>query len=80
MMDLFLFSFRRSPFDVHKFEKFLTEQMPQNVFRAKASYGFNDSDATYFNSALRLRCGTWFQSTQNQLVFIGLGYYPINSS
>ena len=48
------------PFDVHKFEVFLNETMPENVFRAKGILWFSDSElTTYFStkrSSLSTRC------------------------
>jgi len=53
--------------------RFLTEQMPQNVFRAKASYGFNDGDLRHIFQLSGPRYdldANVVQSTQkNQLVF-----------
>ncbi|MBD2253445.1 CobW family GTP-binding protein [Nostoc parmelioides] len=63
------------PFDIHKFENFLTEQMPQNVFRAKGILWFSDSELRHIFqlSGLRynLHADEWHSLPKNQLVFIG---------
>ncbi|ODH00898.1 cobalamin biosynthesis protein CobW [Nostoc sp. KVJ20] len=63
------------PFDVHKFENFLTEKMPQNVFRAKGILWFSDSDLRHIFqlSGLRysLHADEWQTPPKNQAVFIG---------
>ncbi|HIK05257.1 MAG TPA: GTP-binding protein [Trichormus sp. M33_DOE_039] len=64
-----------SPFDVHKFENFLTEEMPENVFRAKGILWFSDSELRHIFqlSGLRynLQADEWRSSPRNQIVFIG---------
>jgi G3E family GTPase len=70
------FSFQSDrPFEVHKFEKFLTEQMPQNIFRAKGILWFSDSDLRHIfqlsGPRYDLDAEQWFSPPKNQLVFIG---------
>ena len=63
------------PFDVHKFENFLTEEMPENVFRAKGILWFSDSDLRHIfqlsGPRYNLNADEWYTSPKNQLVFIG---------
>ena len=63
------------PFDVHKFENFLTEEMPENVFRAKGILWFSDSELRHIFqlSGLRytLHADEWYTSPKNQVVFVG---------
>ncbi len=63
------------PFDVHKFENFLTEEMPPDVFRAKGILWFSDSELRHIFqlSGLRysLHADEWQTPPQNQAVFIG---------
>ncbi|AHJ29607.1 GTP-binding protein [Nodularia spumigena CS-584] len=63
------------PFDVHKFEAFLTEQMPAGVFRAKGILWFNDSDLRHIfqlsGQRYNLHADDWYSQPKNQLVFIG---------
>ncbi|PIG91731.1 GTP-binding protein [Gloeocapsopsis sp. IPPAS B-1203] len=63
------------PFNVHKFEQFLTQQMPQNVFRAKGILWFSDSDLRHIfqlsGARYDLNAEQWSSSPKNQLVFIG---------
>lgn len=63
------------PFNLDKFEPFLTEKMPINVFRAKGILWFQQSDLKHIFqlSGLRydLQAVEWDTSPQNQLVFIG---------
>ncbi|MUL37765.1 CobW family GTP-binding protein [Gloeocapsopsis dulcis] len=63
------------PFNVHKFEQFLTQQMPQNIFRAKGILWFSDSDLRHIfqlsGSRYDLNAEQWLSSPKNQLVFIG---------
>jgi G3E family GTPase len=70
------FSFQSErPFYVHKFEKFLIEQMPQNVFRAKGILWFSDIDLRHIfqlsGPRYNLDTDEWFNPPKNQLVFIG---------
>ncbi|MDB9373422.1 CobW family GTP-binding protein [Nodularia sphaerocarpa] len=63
------------PFDVHKFEAFLTEKMPAGVFRAKGILWFNDSDLRHIfqlsGPRYNLHADDWCSQPKNQLVFIG---------
>lgn len=63
------------PFDAYKFEEFLTEKMPQEVFRAKGILWFSDSELRHIFqlSGLRynLKADEWRTLPKNQLVFIG---------
>ncbi|KYC43033.1 cobalamin biosynthesis protein CobW [Scytonema hofmannii PCC 7110] len=63
------------PFDVHKFESFLTEELPQEVFRAKGILWFSDSELRHIfqMSGLRynLHADGWLTPPKNQVVFIG---------
>lgn len=73
------------PFDVHKFEGFLSEQMPPGVFRAKGILWFNDSDLRHIfqlsGPRYSLHADNWCCPPKNQLVFIGRNLKPseINS-
>ncbi|MBD2418329.1 GTP-binding protein [Anabaena cylindrica FACHB-243] len=63
------------PFDVNKFEDFLTEEMPQDVFRAKGILWFSDSDLRHIfqlsGPRYNLHADEWSTSPKNQVVFIG---------
>lgn len=63
------------PFDVHKFEKFLNEEIPQDVFRAKGILWFSDSNLRHIfqlsGPRYSLNGDEWLTSPKNQLVFIG---------
>ncbi|MFN7514173.1 CobW family GTP-binding protein [Microcystis sp.] len=63
------------PFNLDKFEPFLTEKMPINVFRAKGILWFQQSDLKHIFqlSGLRydLQAVEWDTFPKNQLVFIG---------
>jgi len=63
------------PFDVHKFETFLTEKMSQNVFRAKGILWFSDSDLRHIfqlsGPRYNLHADEWRNPPKNQVVFIG---------
>jgi G3E family GTPase len=63
------------PFDVKKFETFLQNQLPQEVFRAKGILWFTESDLrnVFQLSGPRfdLQGEEWRTSPKNQLVFIG---------
>ncbi len=63
------------PFNLDKFEPFLTQKMPINVFRAKGILWFQQSDLKHIFqlSGLRydLQAVEWDTSPNNQLVFIG---------
>ncbi|PMB27047.1 CobW family GTP-binding protein [Fischerella thermalis] len=63
------------PFDVHKFEKFLNEEIPQDVFRAKGILWFSDSNLRHIfqlsGPRYSLNGDEWLTPPKNQLVFIG---------
>ncbi|MEB3180791.1 MAG: GTP-binding protein [Nostocaceae cyanobacterium] len=63
------------PFDVHKVENFLTEQMPQDIFRAKGILWFKNSDLRHIfqlsGARYDLNADKWITSPKNQVVFIG---------
>jgi G3E family GTPase len=63
------------PFDVHKFESFLIEEMPKNVFRAKGILWFNDSPLRHIfqlsGPRYQLNADEWKTSPKNEVVFIG---------
>jgi len=69
-------SFRSDqPFDVYEFEHFITEQMPNEVFRAKGILWFSDSDLRHIfqlsGPRYDLKTENWTSKPNNQLVFIG---------
>jgi G3E family GTPase len=63
------------PFDIYKFENFLSEEMPQNVFRAKGILWFSDSDLRHIfqlsGPRYNLHADEWSTPPKNQVVFIG---------
>jgi G3E family GTPase len=63
------------PFDVNKFEHFLVEEMPSNVFRAKGILWFDDSPLRHIfqlsGPRYHLDADEWKTAPKNQLVFIG---------
>ncbi len=63
------------PFDVYKFEKFLTEEMPNKIFRGKGILWFKGSDLRHIfqlsGSRYDLKSDQWKNSPFTQLVFIG---------
>ena len=63
------------PFDVYKFEHFLNEQMPENVFRAKGILWFSDSELRHIfqlsGPRYQIDGEEWSTTPNNQLVFIG---------
>ncbi|MEG4228223.1 GTP-binding protein [Microcoleus sp. N9_B2] len=63
------------PFDVHKFQEFLTEKMPYDVFRAKGILWFKDSEMRHIfqlsGPRYELDAGEWRSIPKNQLVVIG---------
>ncbi len=63
------------PFEMEKFEHFLSEQMPNNVFRAKGILWFQESLARHIFqlSGLRydLQADDWTSQPKNELVLIG---------
>ncbi|MGB3190313.1 MAG: GTP-binding protein, partial [Limnoraphis sp.] len=64
-----------SPFDIDKFEKFLTEEMPVEVFRAKGILWFNNSEMRHIfqlsGPRYDIQLEEWLSSPLNQIVFIG---------
>lgn len=64
-----------SPFDLHKFESFLKNQLPQAVFRAKGILWFTDSGLRNIfqlsGSRFDLKGERWRSLPKNQLVLIG---------
>ena len=63
------------PFDFHKFESFLQEQLPQEVFRAKGILWFADSELRHIfqlsGPRFDMQAEQRRTSPNNQLVFIG---------
>lgn len=63
------------PFDVHKFENFLTEEMSEHVFRAKGLLWFSDSELRHIfqlsGPRYNLYADEWRTTPKSQLVFIG---------
>jgi G3E family GTPase len=63
------------PFDVYKFENFLTEEMSEDVFRAKGILWFSDSESRHIfqlsGPRYNLYADEWRTQPKNQLVFIG---------
>jgi G3E family GTPase len=63
------------PFYVEKFEQFLQEQLPQNVFRAKGILWFQESELRNIfqlsGPRFDLKGEEWRTPPRNQLVFIG---------
>ncbi len=63
------------PFDIEKFEYFLTEIMPKEVFRAKGILWFNVSELRHIfqlsGPRYELKDDDWPTKPENQLVFIG---------
>ncbi|PLZ97323.1 cobalamin biosynthesis protein CobW [Fischerella thermalis CCMEE 5268] len=63
------------PFDVQKFENFLNEEIPQDVFRAKGILWFSDSNLRHIfqlsGPRYSLNGDEWLTPPKNQLVFIG---------
>ncbi|HEY9767756.1 MAG TPA: GTP-binding protein [Coleofasciculaceae cyanobacterium] len=63
------------PFDVYKFQKFLTEQLPLEVFRAKGIIWFAGSELRHIfqlcGQRSDLKSDRWSTPPANQLVFIG---------
>ena len=69
------------PFDFTKFEHFLVQQLPENIFRAKGILWFADQPHRYIFQLSGKRCSlspdTQTRPTQNQLVFIGHKLNPL---
>jgi G3E family GTPase len=63
------------PFDLHEFENFLTEEMPENIFRAKGILWFSDINLRHIfqlsGPRYTLKADEWYTPPKNQLVFIG---------
>lgn len=63
------------PFDVHKFQEFITDRMPCDVFRAKGILWFKDSEKRHIfqlsGPRYELDAGEWHSSPKTQLVVIG---------
>lgn len=63
------------PFDVKKFERFLQEQLPQEVFRAKGILWFSQSEFRHIFQLSGPRFDIddteWYSPPKNQIVFIG---------
>ena len=63
------------PFDIHKFQEFLTEEMPLDVFRAKGILWFEDSPMRHIfqlsGARYELNAYEWLTPPKNQLVVIG---------
>ena len=63
------------PFDVFKFQKFLTEQLPKEVFRAKGIIWYGGSELRHIfqlsGQRYDLKSEPWSSPPTNQLVFIG---------
>lgn len=66
---------KNKPFDVKKFEYFLTEKMPVEVFRAKGILWFSDSEFRHIfqlsGPRYDIQADEWNIPPRNQLVFIG---------
>ncbi|ACK72226.1 cobalamin synthesis protein P47K [Gloeothece citriformis PCC 7424] len=63
------------PFDIVKFEKFIAEQMPEEVFRAKGILWLNGSELRHIfqlsGNRYDMKSDRWKTPPSNQLVFIG---------
>ncbi len=63
------------PFSIRKFQYFLDNQLPSNVFRAKGILWFNESDKRQIfhlsGKRFTLEDDQWKGTPKNQLVFIG---------
>ncbi len=63
------------PFDLDKFEIFLTEEMPTTVFRAKGILWFNQSENRHIfqlsGPRYDIKTENWLEAPKNQVVFIG---------
>ncbi|MBD2209460.1 GTP-binding protein [Nostoc linckia FACHB-104] len=63
------------PFDVQKFQTFLADKLPTNVFRAKGILWFSESELRHIfqlsGARYQLDADEWFSSPKNQLVVIG---------
>ncbi len=63
------------PFQVEKFERFLTQQLSNNIFRAKGILWFQESPARHIfqlsGPRYNLQDDDWTTQPKNELVFIG---------
>jgi len=63
------------PFEIEKFTYFLTEQLPNNVFRAKGILWFQESPSRHIfqlsGPRYDLHADDWTSQPKNELVFIG---------
>jgi G3E family GTPase len=63
------------PFDIKKFEFFLTEQLPNNVFRAKGILWFQESESRHIfqlsGPRYDLQADNWKTQPKNEIVLIG---------
>ncbi len=63
------------PFKIEQFEHFLTQQLPNNVFRAKGILWFQESPARHIfqlsGPRYELKDDDWTTHPKNELVFIG---------
>ena len=66
---------RERPFKVEKFEHFLSEKLPNNVFRAKGILWFQESPSRHIfqlsGPRYDLQVDDWTSQPKNELVFIG---------
>ncbi|MDB9524820.1 GTP-binding protein [Oscillatoria sp. CS-180] len=69
------------PFNLTKFEHFLTAQMPVDVFRAKGILWFEGEEQRHIFQLSGKRCSItpepWTAPPQNQLIFIGRQLNPL---
>ena len=63
------------PFSINKFQEFLTEKLPNDVFRAKGILWFTESDLRHLfqlsGKRFSLDADEWGKSPSNQIVLIG---------
>lgn len=63
------------PFEIEKFEHFLTQQLSNNIFRAKGILWFQESPARHIfqlsGPRYDLQADDWTSQPKNELVFIG---------
>jgi G3E family GTPase len=68
------------PFDIERFETFLQDQLPQEVFRAKGILWFRESNFRNIfqlsGPRFDLQAEDWRTAPKNQLVFIGRNLNP----
>lgn len=69
------------PFDLAKFEHFLMQQLPSNIFRAKGILWFKEQPKRYIFQLSGKRCSLSPDSqqrpTENQLIIIGRQLDPL---